>query len=191
MYPLGKTLFIALEIPFSGKLTFPTKIPYNSSQEIGGNNMKIWKAIVAGIAGSIAYIVFSSLASFIFSFGLISIYGWQVVYSWQNFSIFKEVVLHPTWIWQAKLYLGEIILAIPCVFIYSTLHKSIPGRSFWTKGLLAGTVAWYFNTVMRMFWEYMALAVADVFIVADIIMQFAGLAAAGIVIAFIYERFER
>ncbi|MFA5097846.1 MAG: hypothetical protein WC490_04390 [Candidatus Margulisiibacteriota bacterium] len=151
--------------------------------------MKIWKAIIAGIVGAIVYVVFSTLANFIFSLGLILIYGRQVVHSWQNYSLYKEVVLHPTLMWMVMLYLGYIILAIPCVFIYSALQKSIPGRNFISKGLLAGIVAWYFNTVMRMFWEHMAVAVADVFIVADIIMQFAGLAAAGIVIAFIYERF--
>ena len=150
--------------------------------------MEIRKAVIAGIAGGIAYIITSMIAILLIHAVLRALFSPDLLRSMQNLNLYKPIALHPNLSWTISLYAGYIILAIPCGFIYSALQKSFPGKNLIIKGLSAGLVAWYLETVLRMFWEYMAVADANAFIMAEIIMQLAAFAVAGIVIALVYEK---
>ena len=150
--------------------------------------MEIRKAVIAGVAGGIAYVITSTIAILLIHAVLRALFSPDLLRSMQNLSLYKPIALHPTLTWTIALYAGYIILAIPCGFIYAALQKNFPAKTIVIKGLSAGLVAWYLETVLRMFWEYMAIADSNVFIVTEIIMQLAAFAVAGIVVAIVYEK---
>ena len=150
--------------------------------------MEIRKAVIAGVAGGIAYIITSTIAIFLIRAALRVLFSPELLTSMQNLNLYKPIAIHPTLSWTISLYAGYIILAIPCGLIYSALQKSFHNKNLIIKGLSAGLVAWYLETVLRMFWEYMAIADANAFIVAEIIMQLAAFSVAGIIVAMAYEK---
>lgn len=148
--------------------------------------MNVRKGIIAGIAAGITYITFSTISGFIA--GLIIYFLFGSLPQQLNLNLYKPIALNPTFVWLLTFILGYIILAIPCGLIYSVLHKTIPGKSPAIKGLNAGLVVWYFIAVMNAFHKYMAIAIPNSILTAEIFTDLVGFALAGVILGIVYEK---
>lgn len=107
------------------------------------------------------------------------------IFSW----VYK---LEPVNVWKpmeapgALFYVGSIILNFLFVLIYAVLHKGIPAKNKFGKGLIFGLCVWAIGTLPGMFATYIFMTVAPTVIVYWLILYLLQEPLKGLIAAAIY-----